>query len=410
MQRIAVYRGRAEQISKLNDRLYGIILCDFTYQPKGLSLADSKGNHFKIALRDVQPQEPEVLLQRLCSLRQKGFLNYYGMQRFGTQAVSTDRVGVAMMADDWKKAFELVVGGQDEVVTVDEDEDGNDANGDDETTDIDQNQTVVAKQTWVKTRDPQKTLDLFPRSAIAERSALQSYIHQLRHQKQIEKINYVQCLQSIPKNLRMMYVHAYQSRVWNEMASLRHRLYGPSVVVGDLVRTSNVDVTDVANKSDEIKVVVVTDGTLDQFSMTDIVLPLPGHSVVYPTHALFNGYTEYMALDGFCPEKMERKVHETNVPGSYRSVYCIPRDVCGRCVWYDGEPESLIEVGGGDGVGEVGGGDGNGVAGDGKRGEHLGFVVEFSLGSSQYATMALRELLKTETSASYHTVLSQATK
>lgn len=36
--------------------------------------------------------------------------------------------------------------------------------------------------------------------------------------------------------------------------------------------------------------------------------------------------------------------------------------------------------------------------------------MEFTLGSSQYATMALREMTKDETSAGFQTIMSQAVK
>jgi len=46
----------------------------------------------------------------------------------------------------------------------------------------------------------------------------------------------------IPKTLRLMYIHAYQSYVWNAIVSERIRLYGANrPIVGDLVLESSSD-------------------------------------------------------------------------------------------------------------------------------------------------------------------------
>ena len=39
----------------------------------------------------------------------------------------------------------------------------------------------------------------------------------------------------IPKNTRLMYVHSYQSYLWNRVVSRRIREYGLQLVAGDLV-------------------------------------------------------------------------------------------------------------------------------------------------------------------------------
>ena len=41
--------------------------------------------------------------------------------------------------------------------------------------------------------------------------------------------------QKIPRNTRLMYVHSYQSFVWNKVASWRIQELGLTPVVGDLV-------------------------------------------------------------------------------------------------------------------------------------------------------------------------------
>jgi tRNA pseudouridine13 synthase len=78
-------------------------------------------------------------------------------------------------------------------------------------------------------------------------------------------------------------------------------------------------------------------------------------------------------------------------------------DVCGKVVMYSdkGEPVDFIQTDldriEGKGVPEQ-------VEGDK---DLMAVVVEFTLGSSEYATMVLRELTKMETSAGFQTQLSQ---
>lgn len=103
-----------------------------------------------------------------------------------------------------------------------------------------------------------------------------------------------------------MWVHAYQSHVWNSLACARIRLLGPEAVPGDLVypaEDNSVPPGDIeesncnssaANQRGRGTVMVLTremmdeafasEGSTSRDLMRRVVLPLAGTSIKYPTH------------------------------------------------------------------------------------------------------------------------------
>ncbi|KAJ3303923.1 multisubstrate pseudouridine synthase 7 [Kappamyces sp. JEL0829] len=396
-QRVSAHKIHAERLAGLNKSLRGIRVGDFKYERERLQLGDSQGNHFKIAIREVQTKDPQLILDSLETLKSKGFINYFGMQRFGTRSVSTHHVGIAMLQENWQEACEMILGRDDS------------GDGRDEFNN--------ARSEWLASHDPEQALALYPRYCLAERSILQSYTRQGKNQS---KWNHLQAIQSIGRNLRLMYVHSYQSRVWNEMTSLRHEKFGARVVVGDIVRVEkeagqddgeDIDGDDANEESKTrrglgVVKVIASKEEAAQYSIYDIVLPMPGHSVLYPSHEIAAEYKAFMGQDGFDPNKMARKIADINLPGFYRRCYSLPRNVSGRLVRYSDQGSDPVDF----------------IESDLERlapkkrekeipnGDLLALVVEFTLSSSEYATMVLREITKTETSASFHSQLSQSSK
>ena len=67
-------------------------------------MGDLKGNHFTIALRDIHGSD-QVIATAVENLRQNGFINYFGQQRFGTASVKTSDIGLALIKSQWMEAI-----------------------------------------------------------------------------------------------------------------------------------------------------------------------------------------------------------------------------------------------------------------------------------------------------------------
>ena len=67
-----------------------------------------------------------------------------------------------------------------------------------------------------------------------------------------------------------MYVHSYQSLVWNRVASHRIRRHSLRPIPGDLVPGNGNGPQ------------AITEETLNQYTIHDVLLPLPGYDIALP--------------------------------------------------------------------------------------------------------------------------------
>lgn len=132
-----------------------------------------------------------------------------------------------------------------------------------------------------------------------------------------------------------MYLHAYQSLLWNEIASRRIKEHGLKLCEGDLVYVNtaiaqeviiddidvnetneeNNDEIDTANVETEIvsrfKTMVkpLTKADIDSgnYTIFDIVLPLAGHDITYPANECAQWYVDRLAQDDLSSEKLKQK-------------------------------------------------------------------------------------------------------
>lgn len=420
-QRACVLRVQAERLANMNKTLRNASLGDFEYRKHGLELGDLGGNEFVITLRDcefpgVDMKDPQAAVSKaseivgssLKNLHDRGYFNYFGLQRFGTFSTRTDTIGVKMLQDDFKGAAEAILHYSPHVLAAAQEGESSTA-----LISTDDKARAEAIHIFQSTNNVNDALAKLPRKFSAEANII-------RHLGRV-KNDYLGAVMSIPRNLRLIYVHAYQSLVWNFAASERWRLYGDKVVEGDLVITSehrDKEATEGAAANSGVdedgEVVVLPSGedssyapedaftraralTADEaasgkYSIFDVVLPQPGFDVLYPANQMTEFYKKFMGSEqggGLDPFNMRRKNKDTSLSGSYRKVFSrMGPNFSHEVKLYSEDNEQFVQT------------DMDKIKGSNERaetsqtGDKLAVVLKFQLGSSQYATMALRELTK----------------
>lgn len=248
------------------------------------------------------------------------------MQRFGTASVPTHAVGLALLRSDWKRAVDLILRprpGEDPSVEA-------------------------ARRAWCDDKDLNRAISLMPRRAVAERALLEAFQLMASDRNLLGALSKVligtpdrdysaHLPLKIPRNLRTMYVHAYQSYVWNAIVSVRLKRYGSEApVVGDLVYVveeekdagetgepggcpsvmaylnfvtgKGKDPADLWSRKPKFKKVKpLTEEDVSKYTIFDVIMPLPGTDVAYPGGELGELYKEFLRRDGLDPTDFHRK-------------------------------------------------------------------------------------------------------
>lgn len=359
-----------------------IYMGNLEYKDEPLRLGLLKGNEFIITLRNVEATD-DVIEQSFTILRDVGFINYFGMQRFGTFKIGTHEIGAHLLKGNVKEAVRLIM---------------HPGNG--------HNESQEARK--LAFENPPEAFKLMPKRNTAERHILQYFV---KHPDQHE--NYRNAFHSIPRNLRLLYLHSYQSFIWNLVTSFRISKLGTKPVVGDLVFANsehNLDSTtemdgefedaDVVESNNERNpnVKVLTEADLDNYSISDIILPTPGIDVEYPQNECKDAYLKFMTPDGLDPFNMRMQNREMTLFGTYRRIISKPESLSWKICCYNDPDQQLIlsdldKINGNTSIDET-------------KGEKKAIIVHMRLNPAQYATMALREITKADTSGHHQRSLT----
>lgn len=331
-----------------------------------ISLGENKGNRFTILIRDVKIPERNVSIDegirnRINELNKHGFLNYFGMQRFGTGKIPTHYYGILILKREWKELINIFITPQEEELEG----------------------TRKAKQLYQQTKDAKAALRLIPKSAQSEYAIFQA-MAELPPEKQLSQP--FELFKRIDRRQRMLYVHAYQSYLWNHMVSSRWMKHGNNVVVGDHVQTK------------EGKIIEITNQNRNDYSIFDVVISLPSGDNTPPE------MVELMAKDGVTPEMFQKLSSEFGAGGDWRRMVIKPQNLEWELIRHDDFDALLIDSD----MDKL-----RGVSNASNRvpnGRYVSLNISFSLGSGMYATMCLRELLKRSTEWFTDSSMSKADK
>ena len=186
-QEVSVYQVPIERLTQVN--IKDITLKDFTYQDENIGLGSLWGNRFKIRVRGISA-DAEKRINDIAGELAAGFSNYYGHQRFGDVRPITHEVGKLMLFGDYKAAVLAYL-------TRSFGWEGGDVE--------------TARAELAKSGDFRAALRDYPLNLGYETAMLN---HLVQHEG-----DYIGAIRTLPKSLQKMFVHAYQSHVFNRALS-----------------------------------------------------------------------------------------------------------------------------------------------------------------------------------------------
>ncbi len=201
-QRISTFSIPFELLS--NVQLKDCHLYDFEYKEHDLNLGDHQGNRFSILLRNASEANMEEFKKQV---QEKGIPNYYGPQRFGMRG-NTHEVGRLILKNELEGACRRYLC---------------DTSGE-----LNEKAVQARQHLSENWGDYRIAADQYPKYLRYELVLLN---HLIQHPN-----DHANALRRLPKGIFKMFVHAYQSHLFNLLISQRLEKYGlKRVLEGDVV-------------------------------------------------------------------------------------------------------------------------------------------------------------------------------
>lgn len=189
------FKCRPERLSKLD-------LVDFSISGvytanRPIAIGDLVGNEFRITVKDMDSTNPRESIDSVGAIitKEGGFPNYFGVQRFGSTRPITHKIGELIVRGDYEGAVMLYLGDPSEF----------------ETEEVSEARSVLASSKG----------DF---SEIGELPKTMGFEKTLMDHVKANPDDWSGAINQLPGNLQMMFVHAYQSLLFNKIISKRMEL------------------------------------------------------------------------------------------------------------------------------------------------------------------------------------------
>ncbi|OAF67529.1 hypothetical protein A3Q56_04723 [Intoshia linei] len=214
---------------------------------------------------------------------------------------------------------------------------------------------------WKDSKDSQKIVNILKRSKGLEYDLAVGLTKRPKTDK-IGAINF------IPRTTRQLYLHAYQSFVWNSAVSLRiHR--NLKIILGDLVE-------------DNGQILHVTKENMEKYTLFDLVLPLVGWDIKFPENESKMDIINILKKDLITLNNFKSDMVEYALNGNYRKVLARATNFTWKEIKYADDTCTVIQ--------NMFDSEEPIIVGDSSK---LGLLFSFNLLTSSYATMALKEII-----------------
>jgi len=337
-QRACVWKVSPEKLVKIKVR--DLEIRSPIQALRSIGLGNLWGNRFQVTIRNIpyDVSETKKMLEEVLGEigEREGIPNYFGHQRFGIKRPITHLVGRAIVKGDFKDAVMMflckeISGNRNEI-------------------------GASFRKDLEDSLDFDSALKNFPRGLYYERVML-------RHLSKRPR-DFINALRRLPKSLLKMFIHAYQSYLFNEYLSRRieEDLHFTEPMKGDLIIGSEAE--KIHHKS-----VSVYMGKIGGHFKERILAPLIGYKIKLPGGKSGEFLQEILEKEDISLTDFKiGKMPDISSKGNYREIFMVmekPVIICKMEQLEINPPHTLLSI-------------------------------DFSLRSGQFATVFLRELMKTD--------------